>query len=110
MAFFAISAGTLAALIASFATPGPVSSESYCPKRDAIGLFDCCELPQSVMNEQEPERELFCPVCGMETTVVRRLCYRALRGCVQPLFRIFANDTSPTLKRCSIAGAIIQKL
>jgi hypothetical protein len=39
-------AGTLAALIASFATPGPVSSESYSPKRDAMGLFDCCEVPQ----------------------------------------------------------------
>ena len=35
-----------------------------------MGLFDCREVPQSVMNEQEPERELFCPVCGMETTVV----------------------------------------
>jgi hypothetical protein len=22
------------------------------------------------MNEKEPERELFCPVCGMETTIV----------------------------------------
>jgi hypothetical protein len=35
-----------------------------------MGLFDCREVPQSVMNEQEPERELFCPVCGMETIVV----------------------------------------
>jgi len=34
------------------------------------GFFDCCEVPQSVMNEQESERELFCPACGMETTVV----------------------------------------
>ena len=55
---------------ASYATIGSISSESYSPKRDATGLFDCCEVPQSVMNEQEPERELFCPVCGMETTVV----------------------------------------
>jgi hypothetical protein len=25
-----------------------------------MGLLDCREVPQSVMNEQEPERELFC--------------------------------------------------
>jgi hypothetical protein len=70
MAFFAISAGTFDTLIASSATPGPVSSELYSPKLDATGLFDWCEVAQSIMNEQEPERELFCPVCGMETTVV----------------------------------------
>jgi hypothetical protein len=35
-------------------------------------VCDCCldKVPQSVMNEKEPERELFCPVCGMETTIV----------------------------------------
>jgi hypothetical protein len=35
-------------------------------------LCDCCsrQVPQSAMNVPEPEAKLFCPVCGMETTVV----------------------------------------
>jgi hypothetical protein len=35
-------------------------------------VCDCCldKVPQSLMNEKEPERELFCPVCRTKTTVV----------------------------------------
>jgi hypothetical protein len=35
-------------------------------------LCDGCsdKVPQSVMQVEEPERELFCPVCGVERTVV----------------------------------------
>jgi hypothetical protein len=40
------------------------------PKRDATGFSTAVKCRKASLNEQEPERELFCPVCGMETTVV----------------------------------------
>jgi hypothetical protein len=41
-------------------------------------VCDCCLVPQSVMNEHEPERELFCAVCAMGTTIVCADIYCAL--------------------------------
>jgi hypothetical protein len=38
------------------------------------GMLPVCDrcldkIPKSVLNEPEPERELFCPACGMEATI-----------------------------------------
>jgi hypothetical protein len=67
MAFFPISAGTMdhECFICHVRPGRPVA----LPNGVRL-VCDCCSVLQSVMNEQEPERELFCVVCGMETTVV----------------------------------------
>jgi hypothetical protein len=70
MAFSPISAGIMdngCCLICHAQSGKP----SVLPKGVRL-VCDCCldKVPQSLMQEKEPEHELFCPACGMETVIV----------------------------------------
>jgi hypothetical protein len=68
MAFSPISAGMMDNdCFVCHAQPG---KPAVLPKGVRL-VCDCCldKVLQSLMNQEEPERELFCPVCGMETTI-----------------------------------------
>jgi hypothetical protein len=67
--FFAISAGMMDTdCFICHAWPG---KPAVLPKGVRLICDHCLDkIPQSLMKEEEPERELFCPVCGMETTIV----------------------------------------
>jgi hypothetical protein len=75
------------------------------------------KIPKSVLNEEGPERELFCPGCGMETTigtfdVVE--CYpnpKTIDDLIGPYGAVphFCERCIPTRKRLSPTGRAIEK-